>query len=103
MNKSYLTVDEISDKLDVNKETVRKWIRSGRLKATIYSRRNGSIISEEDYQKFISKNPTYKPKNSSETEKLMKELEAIKKKLKTVSDIKRRITIIEKKLKEVSY
>ena len=56
------SVAEIAEKLDVNPETVRRWIRSGELKTTFSSRKKGHIISEKDLQDFANDNPKYAKK-----------------------------------------
>ena len=48
------TVNDIAKKLFINPETVRRWIRSGELRATASSRKNGYIINEVDFNDFIS-------------------------------------------------
>lgn len=53
------TVKEIAEKLNTNPETVRRWIRSGKLKAEQSSRKEGNVISEEELQKFISVSPKF--------------------------------------------
>lgn len=44
---NFLTVEEVALMVDVNKETVRRWIRSGELKATKHSKKEGYEITEE--------------------------------------------------------
>lgn len=52
-------VKEIADMLSTNPETVRRWIRGGRLGADQESRKGGNMISEEELQSFLDKNPKY--------------------------------------------
>lgn len=57
--KSY-SVKEIAELLKTNPETVRRWIRSGKLKATRgASRKEGNSISSDDLQKFLEDNAKY--------------------------------------------
>ena len=56
---------EISDLLGVDNETVRRWIRSGELKAEQSSRKQGNIVYEKDLFDFISDKPKYKKMVSS--------------------------------------
>lgn len=56
--KNY-TVKEIADILKTNPETVRRWIRSGKLVTTKASNKSGNIISEEAFTKFIKSTPKY--------------------------------------------
>lgn len=56
--KTY-TVKEISKMLDKNPETVRRWIRDGKLKADQDSRKGGNYVTEAELQKFLKKTPKY--------------------------------------------
>lgn len=56
--KSY-NVKQISDMLDTNPETVRRWIRDGKLAAEQSSRKGGNIVSEESLQRFLAATPRY--------------------------------------------
>lgn len=58
MMKEY-NVQQISKLLQTNPETVRRWIRTGKLKAVQGSRKTGNIISEESLKKFILDKPKY--------------------------------------------
>lgn len=53
-------VEEISILFNVNKETVRRWIRSGELNAIIESKKIGHKISEEDLILFAKIRPGYR-------------------------------------------
>ena len=57
---SMYNAKEIADLLDINEETVRRWIRSGELKAERSSRKQGNIVYEKDLFDFISNKPKYK-------------------------------------------
>ena len=57
--KTY-TVAEIAKLLNVNKETVRRWIRSGQLKSTKKSKRDGNVIDELDLFEFVQTKPKYR-------------------------------------------
>lgn len=63
MTRCY-SVKEISDMLSVNPETVRRWIRNGRLKASLYSRSSGSVVTENSLNKFLDKNPKYRDRKN---------------------------------------
>lgn len=53
-------VKDIADLLKTNPETVRRWIRSGKLKATRgASKKEGSSISSDDLLKFLEDNAKY--------------------------------------------
>ena len=57
---SYYTIADISERLNVNPETVRRWIRNGKLKAKLSrSKKEGFKISEASYKNFIKNNPKY--------------------------------------------
>lgn len=53
------TVKEISDMLKTNPETVRRWIRLGKLKADKTSRKGGNVISEQSLNNFLKTTPKY--------------------------------------------
>ena len=53
-------VKEISELLSVNEETVRRWIRSGELKASQSSKKQGNVVNEYDLLVFVSDKPKYK-------------------------------------------
>ena len=46
-------VEDIANILEVNSETVRRWIRSGKLKAKAESKRSGYRIAHEDLKEFV--------------------------------------------------
>ena len=56
--KTY-TVKEIADTLKTNPETVRRWIRSGKLISTMTSTKSGNVITEESFNNFIKATPKY--------------------------------------------
>ena len=57
---SMYNTKEIAGLLDVNEETVRRWIRYGKLKAERSSKKQGNIVYEKDLFNFISDKPKYK-------------------------------------------
>lgn len=57
--KSIYNVNDISVILGVHPETVRRWIRDGKLKATQDSRKEGNIILKIDLRAFLKSKPKY--------------------------------------------
>lgn len=53
------TVKQVAEKLNVNEETVRRWIRSGKMDAVSTSRKGGYKISLLDLNKFYDSHPKY--------------------------------------------
>lgn len=53
------TVKEIASEFGIDGETVRRWIRSGKLKATQSSKKEGYIVTEESLANFCFSNPKY--------------------------------------------
>lgn len=51
-----LSTNDIRDELGVNRVTVERWIRQGKLKASKNSNRSGWMITQEDYEAFLEKN-----------------------------------------------
>jgi excisionase family DNA binding protein len=58
MLKSY-SVKEIAEMLKTNPETVRRWIRNGKLSAVISSKKHGSVVYESELNKFLDSAPKY--------------------------------------------
>lgn len=56
--KTY-SVKEISEMLNTNPETVRRWIRKGKLDAAIKSKKSGHIVYEAALQEFLRSSPKY--------------------------------------------
>ncbi|WP_455543484.1 helix-turn-helix domain-containing protein [Intestinibacter sp.] len=52
-------VQQISEMLRTNPETVRRWIRSGKLTAVQDSRKTGNLVTEEALKKFMKETPKY--------------------------------------------
>lgn len=55
----YYTVTQVSEMLSVDPETVRRWVRTGRLKATLENKRSGFHIDEESFNDFVNRYPKY--------------------------------------------
>lgn len=53
------TVKQVAKMLCVDPETVRRWIRQGKLVAVQESRKDGNVISTEALDKFCRKYPKY--------------------------------------------
>lgn len=51
---------EVAEMLEVNPETVRRWIRDGRLQATCDSKKNGFCVEGSELKIFLHENPKYK-------------------------------------------
>ena len=56
--KTY-SVKEIAELLKTNPETVRRWIRDGKLKAAQESRKGGNTVTEEELNQFLKNTPKY--------------------------------------------
>lgn len=53
------TVKQIAEMLNTNQETVRRWIREDKLHAVQTSRKDGNVVAEEEFQRFIKDTPKY--------------------------------------------
>ena len=53
------SVKEIADLLNTNPETVRRWIRTGKLKSDIDSRKGGNIVTQQMLDAFLKDSPKY--------------------------------------------
>jgi len=58
----FYTVKEIAELLETNPETVRRWIRDGRLLADQTSKKEGNVISEAAFGAFLDQTPKYATK-----------------------------------------
>lgn len=56
--KSY-SVKQIAEMLETNPETVRRWIRTGKLKAEKTSNKDGNVIFESALKSFLKSAPKY--------------------------------------------
>lgn len=59
--KTY-SVKQIAEILDTNPETVRRWIRSNKLRAVQMSRKDGNVVREDEFRRFLEAMPKYLPK-----------------------------------------
>lgn len=53
------SVKDIANLLNTNPETVRRWIRAGKLKADKISRKDGNTVREDDLYKFLRSTTKY--------------------------------------------
>ena len=51
------TVKEVAKMMNTSEETVRRWIRSGKLKANMDSRKKGSVITDAMLREFTRNTP----------------------------------------------
>ena len=56
--KTY-SVKQIAEMLCTNPETVRRWIRSNKMKAVQVSRKDGNIVTEAELERFLKTTPKY--------------------------------------------
>ena len=62
----WITVQDITRRLQVHEETVRRWIRSGELPAILLgSAKGGYRIREVDYDRFIQEQATQTVKSAA--------------------------------------
>jgi excisionase family DNA binding protein len=55
----YYTIGQVAEKFGVSEETVRRWIRSEKIKAEYLGGANGYKISAEAIEEFIKENPKW--------------------------------------------
>jgi excisionase family DNA binding protein len=55
--EEYLTVNEAASRLKVDPETVRVWLRRGKLQGTILSRAAGWRIAESEVERILRGEP----------------------------------------------
>ena len=54
MEAEFLTVAEAAARLKVHEETIRRWLKAGRLRGTLISRRAGWRIPAEDIRRVLT-------------------------------------------------
>lgn len=55
--ETMLTVEEAADRLRVHAETVRRWLRSGRLRGNLLSERAGYRIPASEVERLLTGQP----------------------------------------------
>lgn len=69
-----LTVPEVAERLRVAEETIRRWLRSGRMTGILFSDRSGYRVLDSEVERFIAANirpgnkPGPKPKDAQRAE-----------------------------------
>jgi excisionase family DNA binding protein len=53
----WYTIRQIVDALNVHEQTVRTWIKEGRLPAKLFGRRGGYRVRASDYEAFLESWP----------------------------------------------
>ena len=53
MDQRYLTVPEVAEQLSVTEETIRRWLRDGRLEGVLLSRKGGWRVRPESVEKML--------------------------------------------------
>lgn len=62
-----MTVNDICKQLRVHPETVRYWLRTGRLAGTMSSKKEGYTITDDDFFLFTSNHPKYEERRKEMT------------------------------------
>ena len=55
--EQWLTVAQIADRLQVHHETVRRWLRDGRLLGRNFGGKSGYRVREKDLEAFLAEDP----------------------------------------------
>ena len=55
MNERVLTVNQVAERLQVNVQTVRRWLRNGELIGTPIGGRTGWRVAESEIQAFLDR------------------------------------------------
>ena len=65
-----LTVDQVAERLQVNEQTIRRWLREGELTGVPFGGRTGWRVSEEDLQEFLDRRRSAIEEGEDGTKKL---------------------------------
>jgi excisionase family DNA binding protein len=64
----YLTAAEIAEKLRVNPETVKVWLRTGKLKGFVLSDRAGWRVAQSEVDRFVQERMNDGPITSADSD-----------------------------------
>ena len=53
-DERYLRVPEVASRLRVDPETVRRWLRAGKLRGVLLSQQGGYRVLESELQRFLA-------------------------------------------------
>ncbi len=53
-DERYLRVPEVADHLRVDPETVRRWLRAGKLRGVLLSQQGGYRVAESELRRFLA-------------------------------------------------
>lgn len=97
-------VKYVSKMFGVSEETVRRWIRNGKLKASINSRKKGYIVNKDNLNEFVSNNLKYKKRYEAFIEarkkKLIEKINEVKHILPTLITLETMRNYIRQKARE---
>ena len=57
IDERWLTVNQIAERLQVHQETVRRWLREGRLAGRNFGGKSGYRIRERDLEACLTEDP----------------------------------------------
>lgn len=98
----YYTVSQVSEMFNVDPETVRRWCRTGRLNATLESKKTGFHIDEESLNDFANRYHKYGKTTSPKVASSIKDnLNEIQSRLKEIKRYTKRIDELVKEIEEL--
>ena len=101
------SVKEIADMLNTNPETVRRWIRSGKLEAIQESRKGGNVVTKSMLDAFLKASPKSEIRKillvniQSSKENIIRKKKSIKHLQEEIEEEQQRIDEAEKLIKEL--
>ena len=106
-------VKQIAEMLNTQPETVRRWIRSGKLYAEKASRKDGHVVTECDLNKFLKSSPKYAGMAGGLVGAAMmmpvaavpveRRNQSINQKLSTIEQLQREITADQQQISECNF
>ena len=98
----YYTVTQVSVMFNVNPETVRRWVRTGKLNATLECKKSGFSIDEKSLNDFIIRYPKYgKMILSTEAFSIKDQLNGIQMRLNKIKRYTKRIDELVAEIEEL--
>ena len=58
-DERWYTVEDVVDMLKVHEQTVRRWIKTGELRAIILGRKSGYRVRESDLRAFLAERDSF--------------------------------------------
>jgi len=66
MSEHYWTIAQIAERLEVNPETVRRWLRAGKIRGVYFTRKSGYRVADSELRRLAAEFPGAFPQLEAE-------------------------------------